>query len=119
MPPSAVELESIIEDGQCVYSVSWNTGGPGGGSGCERVYTLNGAYAVVLDDGEGSGPYSTLRDAIVATEELYIVGSATTEIESRELKIDEIISLLKRFEGEDEPELQIKINGEVRTIPQD
>ena len=116
MPPSAVELESIIEDGQCVYSVSWNTGGPGGGSGCERVYTLNGAYAVVLDDGEGSGPYSTLIDAIGATEQLFMVGPATTEIESKELNTEEIISILKLFEGVDESELQIRINGENRTI---
>jgi hypothetical protein len=116
MPPSTVELEAIIEDGQCVYSVSWNTGGPGGGSGCERVYTLNGAYAVVLDDGEGSGPYSTLIDAIGATEQLFMVGPATTEIESKELNTEEIISILKLFEGVDESELQIRINGENRTI---
>ena len=119
MPLNSVEHEAIIANGQCAYSVSWDTGSPFGGSGCVKVYVLNGAYAVALDEGEGSGPYSTLRDAIVATEELYIVGSATTEIESRELKIDEIISQLKRFEGEDEPELQIKINGEVHTIPKD
>ena len=119
MPVSAAEYEAFIANGQCAYTVSWDTGSPFGGSGCVKVYALNGAYAVALDEGEGSGPYSTLREAIDATEELYIVGSATTEIESKELKIDEIISLLKRFEGEDEPELQIKINGEVRTIPQD
>jgi hypothetical protein len=116
MPSSAVELEAIIEDGQCAYSVSWDTGGPGGGSGCERVYTLNGAYAVALDDGENSGPYSTLLDAVGATEQLYMVGPATTEIESKELNTEEIISLLKPFEGADEPALQIRINGEACTI---
>ena len=116
MPPSTVEPEAIIEGGQCVYSLSWDSGGPGGGSGCERVYTLNGAYAVVLDDGEGSGPYSTLIDAIGATEQLFMVGPATTEIESKELNTEEIISILKLFEGVDESELQIRINGENRTI---
>ena len=116
MPPSTVELEAIIEDGQCVYSVSWDTDGPGGGSGCERVYALNGAYAVAFDVGERSGPYSTLCDAISATEQLYLVGPATIEIESKELNIDEIISLLKPFEGVEEPELKIRINGEFRTI---
>ncbi len=118
MPLSAAEHEAIIANGQCAYSVSWDTGSPFGGSGCWKVYALNGVYAVALDDGEGTGPYSTLLEAILATEQLYVVGSATTESESKELKIDEIISLLKRFEGEDEPELQIKINGEVHTIPQ-
>ena len=49
MPPSTVELEAIIEDGQCVYSLSWDTDSPFGGSGCERVYALNGAYAVAFD----------------------------------------------------------------------
>ena len=116
MSPSTVEPEAIIEGGQCVYSLSWDSGGPGGGSGCERVYTLNGAYAVAFDDGERSGPYSTLCDAISATEQLYLVGPATKEIESKELNIDEIISLLKPFEGVQEPELKIRINGEVRTI---
>ena len=99
MQSSAVDLEAIIEDGQCVYSVSWDTGGPGGGSGCERVYTLNGVYAVALDDGESSGPYSTLLDAIGATEQLYMVGPATREIESNELNTGEIASMLKLFEG--------------------
>ena len=116
MQPSTVELEAIIEDGQCVYLVSWDTDSPFGGSGCERVYALNGAYAVAFDVGERSGPYSTLCDAISATEELYLVGPATKEIESMELNIDEILSLLKPFEGVEEPELKIKINGEVRTI---
>jgi hypothetical protein len=116
MSPSTVELEAIIEAGQCVYSVSWDTDSPFGGSGCERVYTLNGAYAVAFDEGERSGPYSTLCDAISATEELYLVGPATIEIESKELNIDEIISLLKPFEDVDEPELKIRINGEIRTI---
>ena len=116
MPPSTVELEAIIEDGQCVYLVSWDTDSPFGGSGCERVYALNGAYAVAFDVGELSGPYSTLCDAISATEQLYLVGPATKEIESKELNIDEIISLLKPFEGVEEPELKIRINGEVRTI---
>ena len=116
MPPSTVELEAIIEDGQCVYLVSWDTDSPFGGSGCERVYALNGAYAVVLDDGEGSGPYSTLIDAIGATEQLFMVGPATTEIESKELNTEEIISILKLFEGVDESELKIRINGENRTI---
>ena len=116
MPPSTVELEAIIEDGQCVYSVSWDTGSPGGGSGCERVYTLTGAYAVACDDGERSGPYSTLCEAISSTEQLYLVGPATIEIESKELNADEIMSMLKRFEGIDEPELKIIINSEVRTI---
>ena len=116
MPPSTVELEAIIEDGQCVYLVSWDTDSPFGGSGCERVYALNGAYAVAFDVGERSGPYSTLCDAISATDQLFLVGPATTEIESEELSIDEIISLLKPFEGVEEPELKIRINGEVRTI---
>jgi hypothetical protein len=116
MPSSAVELEAIIEDGQCVYSVSWDTGGPGGGSGCERVYTLNGVYAVALDDGEVSGPYSTLLDAVGSTEQLFMVGPATRDIESKELNTEEIVSILRLFEGVDKPELKIRINGEDSTI---
>lgn len=116
MPFGAVELKAIIGDGQCAYSVSWNTRWPGGGSGCERVYTLNGAYAVVLDGGERSGPYSTLLDAIGATEQLFMIGPSTTEIESKELNAEEIITMLKLLEGVDEAELKIRINGEACTI---
>ena len=117
MPFGAVELKAIIGDGQCAYSVSWNTRWPGGGSGCERVYTLNGAYAVALDNGKRSGPYSTLLDAIGATEQLFMIGPATTEIESKELNTEDIISRLKLFAGVNESELKIRINGEARTIP--
>lgn len=113
---SAVELEAMIEGGHCAYSVSWDTGWPGGGSGCERVYTFKGAYAVALNSGERSGPYFKLRDAIRATEQLYMIGPATTKIESKELNIDEVISLLKRFAGEDETKLKIRINGEYCTV---
>ena len=67
MPLSAAEHEAIIANGQCAYSVSWDTGSPFGGSGCWKVCALNGVYAVSLDDGEGTGPYSSLREAIVAT----------------------------------------------------
>jgi hypothetical protein len=116
MPLSAVELEAIIQEGQCVYALCWDTGEPFGGAGCERVYSLNGAYVVVLDDGEEYGPYSTLREAIAATEQLYMIGPATTEIESTQLTTEDILAVLKPFDGLDEPALTIRINDAVRTI---
>lgn len=105
-----------MEEGQCVYALSWDTGEPSGGAGCERVYNLDGDYVVVLDDGEECSSYSSLREAVAATEQLYMVGPATTMIESTQLSTEDILALLKPFAGIDEPELTIRINGAAHTI---
>lgn len=116
MPSKSPDVEAIVESGERVYSLSWDTGGPGGGAGAEHVYALDGLYAVVLDDGESFGPYQSLQEAISEHEQLSWVGPATTEIESSELKTAEIEVLLRPLEGVDEPTLNLKINGEERVV---
>ncbi|MEB3209442.1 MAG: hypothetical protein VKK63_11065 [Synechococcus sp.] len=91
-------------------------GGPGGGVGVERVYVLDGFYAVALDEGGSFGPYKSLREAIINNEQLHWIGPATNEIECAELSIAEIEPLLKPFEGLEEHALELKINGEHRSV---
>lgn len=109
-------IDGIIGGGECVYALCWDSGTPLGGTSCERVYLLDESYYVFLDDGEYLESYQTLQEAIAATEQLYRVGPATTEIQSTELSIDQIISLLEPFDGLDRSELRIKINGETRIV---
>jgi hypothetical protein len=116
MEPSGIDIDDVIDNGRCVYSLCWDTGGPFGGTGSERVYFFGGAYYVLLDDGDELKRPSSLREAIAETEQLYKVGSATTEIESAELSVDEILSMLEPFDGLDDAELVIKINGNATMI---
>lgn len=116
MSSTSIDAETIMHEGQCVYAVSWDTGEPVGGAGCERVYSLNGDYVVFLDDGEKCGTYPTLLEAITATEQLYMVGPATTVIESTQLTTEDILEVLKPFDGLAEPVLTIRINGAVCAI---
>lgn len=115
MADSFSALDGIIENGECVYSLSWDSGAPGG-SGVERVYWLDGVYAVALDDGDLFGPYKSLKDAIVSHEELYLVGEATIAIESGELTGDEIAALLAKLEGADDGEYTLEMNGQSRVV---
>jgi hypothetical protein len=116
MTSDPLSVEAILERGETVYCLSWDTGGPGGGAGVERVYVLDGFYAVALDQGGSFGPYKSLREAIINNEQLHWIGPATTEIESTEFSIAEIEPLLKPFEGLEEHALELNINGERRSV---
>jgi hypothetical protein len=114
--PTSVDIETVLEQGQCVYALSWDTREPLGGSGSERIYLLNDAFVVVLDDSEDCFTYPTLHEAITSTEQLYAVGPATTTIESTQLSTEDILAFLKPLDGLDESELRVNINGEVCKI---
>lgn len=116
MTSNPLASEAIAERGKLVYCLTWDTGGPGGGAGVEKVYALDGLYAAALDDGESFGPYKSLREAIASHEQLHCIGPAVTEIESAEFSIGEIESLLKPFEGLEDHAFELKINGEHCTV---
>lgn len=116
METIGTNLDKIIERGKCVYELSWDTGAPGRGASCERVYFFAGSYYVLLDDEEALESYPTLQEAIAATEQLYRIGPATTQIESADLSIDQIISLLEPFDGLEESTFRLRINGAIRVI---
>lgn len=101
----------IVDRGKIVYSISWEVDSPVG-SGAAEVFFLDGAYAVFLEDEDKPlGPYSSLKDAIAEHEHLYWVGEGTTAIESSELSVEEIESLLQPSACLGPCELKIKING--------
>ena len=116
MIATASTLDTIINEGKCVYSLCWDTGGPGSGAGVERVYRLNDLYAVCLDDDdEHYGPYRSLPEAVKAHEQLCEIGPATSEIVSSELDVTAIEALLVIDQAPSEP-CKVQINGESRMI---
>lgn len=116
MNNNAIDVDIIIRDGECVYALNWDTGTPWNGSGCEQVYSFKGIYAVILNDPEEVDIYSTLREAIVETEQLHMIGPATVSIESSQLASDDIVPLLKPFEGLDGKSITIRVNGQLHVI---
>lgn len=102
--------ELIVNEGTCVYSLSWNTGAPGG-TGSERVYVLDGHYAVALDSGEVDGLHTSLAEAVKNHEQLSWIGPATTEVSSTELTADEVMALLVSCRNIQEPSQTMIING--------
>ena len=116
MDNNAIDIDEVTRDGECVYALRWDTGAPSNGSGCEQVYGFNGVYVVVLDDREDVDIYSTLREAIVETEQLHTIGPATVSVESSQLGINDIIPLLKPFEGLGGQSINIRVNGELCVI---
>ena len=116
MTSTASTLDTIINEGECVYSLCWDTGGPGSGAGVERVYRLNDLYAVCLDDDdEHYGPYRSLPEAVKAHEQLCEIGPATSEIVSIELDVAAIEALLVIDQVTSEP-CKVRINGVICSI---
>lgn len=118
MTANALDIETIVTRGQCVYDLHWDTGEPGGGSGHERVYALDGIFVVIYDDQDDVRTFPALVEAISATEELHTVGPATKSIQSIQLEAKDILPLLRSFDGASEAPLKITINGEHHIICQ-
>ncbi len=112
----ALDYDTVIEEGELVYSIAWDSGGPGAGADAECVFRLGSRYAVVLSfEDDPSGPYFTLVDAVKATE-LDWVTDATTEVTSTKLSAAEIAAMLR---CEEAPSFSIHINAENWRLDQD
>jgi len=112
--PNDEEMEQLMEEQEPVYSMFWDSGGPGAGADAEEVYRWGDKYIVRLSyDG-----YDTLYPSLLAAieqHELFNVSDATKTINSSELSADEIGSRLRIFgffDGESLAGLKILINGE-------
>ena len=90
--------ELVLEEGKTVYSLFWDSGGPAGGAGCEKVIKFKNLYWTCTDYTGFSGPYDTLEYAL--SSEFTTVTSATQSIYSSELTIAEIVELLEPFDIE-------------------
>jgi hypothetical protein len=101
-------VDRIIDKGEEVFSLNWDSGGPGSGGGCESVYHWKGKFAFFSLDFDNSGPYASLDEALQEHEQLLMVTSATESIDCTLLTTEE---LAKRLSCEGDVH-EIELNGE-------
>ena len=90
--------ELILKEGKTVYSLFWDSGGPGGGAGSETIIKFKDLYWTCTDYSGFSGPYDALEYAL--SSDFITVTSATQSVDSSELTIAEIVELLEPFDIE-------------------
>ena len=78
----------IPNEGEEVYSLVWDSGGPGAGSDSETIYKFRGAYFKKLSGDELEGPYKSLNE--VLTDRFLMVTDATVSIWCSELSAEEL-----------------------------
>lgn len=100
--------DTIIEQGEEVYQLFWDSGGPGAGADSECIYRYMGKYYPILSFDDDTQPYGTLEEALIESE-INSITDAVEEIRSTELATSELVNILK-FIGEDAR--NILINGE-------
>lgn len=102
-----IDLQEIVESGDCVYALCWDSGAPGAGAGQESVHHLDGRYVYASVDLGVEGPYRSLEEAIERHNQLVIITSAVTAVESSQRSDAELLPLLRPTESG----LAISING--------
>jgi hypothetical protein len=90
--------ELILEEGKVVYSLFWDSGGPGGGAGSETIVKFKNQYWAFTGSAEFFGPYDAMEYAL--SSEFITVTEATQSVYSSELSAEEIAELLEPFEIE-------------------
>ena len=100
--------ELIIEEGEIVYALQWDSGGPGAGAGYEVVYKFRDYYWTHSDYEGLSGPYDSLAEAL--SDAFTTMTSATERIRCSELSSEEIVERLEPYDLECTK--RIVINGE-------
>jgi hypothetical protein len=86
-----------------VFTLDWDSGGPGAGAGTESVYTLGEKYITGSADFGWNGPYDSLDEVY----EVIPINGATRDIWCGEWSEEEI---LDRFELDD-PFQGVTLNG--------
>ena len=100
--------ELILEEGEIVYGLYWDSGGPAAGGGCEVVYKFRGYYWTYSDYEGLQGPYPCLNEALSSA--FTTVTDATESIRCSELSSKEITERLEPYDLECTK--RIVINGE-------
>lgn len=95
--------EAALRLGTEVFSLDWDSGGPGAGAGSETVYRVGPAYLYLSSTFGWQGPYESLDDAYGCIA----VTGATQSIWCSEWDEDEIVA---RIELYGEPSV-IHVNG--------
>jgi len=105
---SESKSERIGDEGENVFSLTWEANYPGG-NGVESILRWRATYYYAGDHGT-FGPFSTLRDALQWSE-LNNVGSVTESITCSEMDSDALARLLTLRDGE-KSGFRFEINGE-------
>ena len=90
--------ELILKEGETVYSLFWDSGGPGGGAGSETIIKFKNQYWAFTEYTGFSGPFDELEYAL--TSDFITVTSATQSVYSSELSAERIAELLEPFDLE-------------------
>ena len=90
--------ELILKEGKTVYSLFWDSGGPGGGAGDEIIIKFKNQYWAFSEYTGLSGPFDELEYAL--SSDFITVTSATQSIYSSELSAERIAELLEPFDLE-------------------
>jgi hypothetical protein len=93
------QIEEMVENGEIVYSVYWDSEGPGAGADVEAIYKYNRKYCLRLSFEDDVLVYDSLGEALDAGE-LFLVSEATVSIESTEIPSEELIKKLTYSGGE-------------------
>ena len=99
--------ELILEQGNVVYRLDWDSGGPGSGADSERVYTFAGYYWSRSSSEGFAGPYDSLDEALPS--DFLVVTEATTEVSCTSWSARELAS---RLDVADDEALELVVNGE-------
>jgi len=84
----------LLDEGRVVFEHGWDSGGPGAGSGSERVLAYRGRFWYSSLDFGVRGPYGDLLDTVVR-HGLFTVTEATTELSSTVLSTAELVLRLE------------------------
>jgi hypothetical protein len=99
--------QCILDEGDVVYSLEWDSGGCGIGAGEEMVRHWKGKFVSSSDNGD-EGPFDTLDEALESNGCLAVT-SATMCITSSMLSAKEIAKRLECFGEDGQP---VQINGQ-------
>jgi hypothetical protein len=108
IPCDEILSELILEEGEIVYVLQWEGGGPCTGGGYEVVYKFRGYYWTHSDYEGLQGPYPCLNESLSAA--LTTVTDVTESIRCSELSSEEIVERLEPYDLEYTK--RVVINGE-------
>ena len=99
--PGEYLQETISDKAKIVYSLYWDSGGPGAGADMEVVVKIHRDYWVKLsDDSEYRGPWTALVAALDANEALTMVGDATESVDCTEMSSQELSARVVNYADE-------------------
>jgi hypothetical protein len=113
--------ELIFEEGEIVFRLFWDSGGPGRGADEELIYKFRDLYwphssDYFLSGPEGfSGPFDSLDEALA--EDLFVVTDATVSVTCKELSAEELVKRLQV--ATEEPGHTVELNRQLWQVSPD